>query len=118
MAARILQESTRQRRQRRIRARVHGTTSRPRLVVFRSSRYLSAQIIDDQRQVTLVAASDYEKDRLSGTKVDHAARIGTTLAKRAKEQHITTVVFDRGGYRYHGRVKAFAEAARAAGLNF
>lgn len=118
MPARLLQENLRTRRHRRIRSRVRGNTERPRLVIFRSDRYLQVQIIDDSRHVTLVAVSDYGKKQLAGTKVARAQAIGQQLASLAIKQKINSVVFDRGGYAYHGRVKALAEAARAAGLIF
>ena len=106
----------------RIRNRFSGTTERPRLAVFRSNNHMYAQIIDDTVGKTLVAASTLEKDvkaELEKTNnVDAAAYLGTVIAKRAVEKGITTVVFDRGGYIYHGKVAALAEAAREAGLEF
>ena len=100
-----------------IRARVSGTESRPRLSVFRSNRYMYAQIIDDMRGVTLCSASDIA---LSGkmTKVERAKKVGEELAALAKKAKITTVVFDRGGFSYHGRVQALADGARSGGLVF
>jgi large subunit ribosomal protein L18 len=93
---------------------------RPRLSVFRSSKNISAQIIDDANGVTLAAASSLEKTLrgADGAKSDDAAAVGKLLAERAKEKGVTAVVFDRGGYIFHGRVKALADAARAAGLEF
>ncbi|HYG28255.1 MAG TPA: 50S ribosomal protein L18, partial [Caulobacteraceae bacterium] len=92
---------------------------RPRLSVFRSSKNIYAQIIDDARGVTLAAASTLEgEEKVKGADKDAAARVGKLVAERAKEKGVTDVVFDRGGYLYHGRVKALADAAREAGLNF
>lgn len=103
----------------RIRNRLTGTQERPRLAVFRSINHIYAQLIDDQQGHTLVAAGSTEKDlRGKGGNVEGAKRIGKAVAERAKEKGITKVVFDRGGYQYHGRVKALAEAAREAGLEF
>ena len=106
----------------RIRNRLSGTSERPRLSVFRSNNHMYAQIIDDKAGNTLVAASTLEKDVQSELEktnnVDAAAYVGTVIAKRALEKGITTVVFDRGGYIYHGKVAALAEAAREAGLVF
>jgi large subunit ribosomal protein L18 len=104
---------------RRIRRKLRGTTERPRLAVFRSLAHIYAQIIDDSQGKTLVAASSTDKaNRTNGGNLAAAKAIGKTVAERAKEQGITKVVFDRGGYHYHGRVKALADAARAAGLEF
>jgi large subunit ribosomal protein L18 len=109
----------RERIHKRIRSRVAGTQERPRLAVFRSVNHIYAQVIDDQQGHTLVAASTTEKDlRGKGGNVDGAKLIGKAVAERAKEKGISKVVFDRGGYLYHGRVKALADAARAAGLEF
>jgi large subunit ribosomal protein L18 len=106
----------------RIRKRVNGTAQRPRLVVFRSNKQIYAQVIDDDRRVTLVAAASNDKELAAECKgkngVDAAALVGKALAERAKEKGITTVAFDRGGYLYHGRVKSLAEAAREGGLVF
>lgn len=110
------------RRHRRVRRKVFGTAERPRLNVFRSLRHIYAQIIDDERGVTLVAASTIDRElrgKLDGlTKTEQARKVGELVAKRALAAGITKVVFDRGGYRYHGRVKALAEASREAGLQF
>ena len=107
---------------RRIRSRLSGTPEQPRLAVFRSNNHMYAQIIDDDKQHTLVSASTLQKDvkaELEKTNnVEAAAYLGTVIAKRALEKGITTVVFDRGGYIYHGKVQALADAAREAGLNF
>ena len=106
----------------RIRNRFSGTAERPRLAVFRSNNHVYAQIIDDDKEHTLVSASTLQKDvkaELEKTNnVEAAAYLGTVIAKRALEKGITTVVFDRGGYIYHGKVQALADAAREAGLNF
>ena len=104
-------------RHRRVRRRVIGADGRPRLSVFRSNKQIYAQVIDDVAGHTLVSASSIETGAESG-KTDAAKSVGTTVAKRAMEQGINKVVFDRGGYRYHGRVKALADAARAEGLDF
>ncbi len=103
----------------RIRRKVSGTTERPRLTIFRSVNHIYAQIIDDVQGQTLASASTTEKDLrgASGGNVEAAGRVGRALAERAAAKGIEQVVFDRGGYRYHGRVKALADAARAAGLN-
>ncbi|WP_041727162.1 MULTISPECIES: 50S ribosomal protein L18 [Caldicellulosiruptor] len=109
-------------RHKRIRKKVFGTSERPRLCVYKSLKYIYAQIIDDEKGHTLVAASSLEpeiKSRLSSTKsIEAAEYVGKVIAERAKEKGITKVVFDRGGYPYHGRVKALAEAARQGGLEF
>src|ERR1700693_2717045 len=103
---------------RRIRRRVKGTEQRPRLAVFRSVKHIYAQVIDDAKGHTGVAASSTEKTGGSGGNVAGAKAIGKLVAERAKDKGIRAVVFDRGGYQYHGRVKALAEAARGAGLEF
>ncbi len=106
----------------RVRKKVFGTPEGPRLSVFRSHKHIYAQIIDDRHGHTLVAASDLEpgvRTQMDGRpKTAKAAVVGELVARRALEKGITRVVFDRGGYRYHGRVKALAEAARQAGLKF
>lgn len=103
----------------RIRRRVSGTQERPRLAIFRSVNHIYAQLIDDQQGHTLVSAGSIEKDlRGKGGNVEGAKLIGKTVAHRAKEKGITKIVFDRGGYLYHGRVKALADAAREGGLEF
>ena len=103
----------------RIRRRVAGSTERPRLAVFRSLNHIYAQVIDDGPGQTIAAASSTEKDlRGKGGNVEGAKLIGKAVAERAKQKGITRVVFDRGGYLYHGRVKALADAAREAGLEF
>lgn len=106
------------RRHRRVRKKVVGTTARPRLVVFRSNKHMSAQVIDDAKGVTVAAASTVEpslRDGRTGS-VEAATEVGKLVAQRAKDAGVTAVVFDRGGYRYHGRVAAVADAAREAGL--
>jgi large subunit ribosomal protein L18 len=104
---------------RRIRRRVAGTPERPRLAVFRSLNHIYVQLINDQDGRTIAAAASTEKDlRGKGGNLEGAKLIGQKVAERAKEKGITKVVFDRGGYLYHGRVKALAEAAREAGLEF
>ena len=109
-------------RHKRVRRKVSGTAQRPRLCVFRSSNNIYAQIIDDTNRVTLVAASSLEADvkgAVNHTGNKEAAKlVGQLVAKKAVEKGITEVVFDRGGYLYHGRIKELAEAARAAGLKF
>ena len=102
----------------RIRHRVKGTAERPRLAVFRSLKHIYAQIIDDQKGHTLAAASSAEENGANGGNIAGAKAVGKLAAERAKEKGIKAVVFDRGGYLYHGRVKALADAARAAGLEF
>lgn len=103
----------------RIRRKVRGSTERPRLAVYRSLNHIYAQVIDDERGQTLASASTTEKDLRGGTggNIDAAERVGRTIAERALAAGINSVVFDRGGYLYHGRVKALTDAARAAGLN-
>jgi large subunit ribosomal protein L18 len=109
----------RERRHKRVRRDVAGTAERPRLCVFRSHRRLEAQLIDDQEAKTLAAASWLNlKKGFKGNKTDQAKEVGKALAANAKKAGVETVVFDRGGYLYHGRVKALAEGAREGGLNF
>nr|WP_255731522.1 50S ribosomal protein L18 [Solibacillus sp. MA9] len=109
----------RKKRHGRVRSKISGTAQRPRLNVFRSNKNIYAQLIDDVAGVTLVSANTQEKVfEGMGSNVEAAAKIGETIAKRAAEKNITTVVFDRSGYLYHGRVKALAEAARENGLEF
>lgn len=109
--------TSRFRRHARVRAKIHGAAHRPRLVVFRSLAHIEAQLIDDVAGKTLVATNDRIL-KLKGTKSERATAVGKAIAELAAAKKITTVVFDRGGYQYHGRVKALAEAARAAGLTF
>ena len=114
---RVSREQARRRRHSRVRKRISGTAARPRLAVFRSNRYIYAQIIDDVAGQTLAAASSQEKDlRSKRLSVETAAEVGTLLGDRAKAAGVTTVVFDRGGYPYHGRGKALADAVRESGL--
>ncbi len=108
----------RERRHKRVRKGVFGTAERPRLVVFRSNRGVSAQLVDDASGRTLAAASWLDVRKAKGTKSDQAAEVGKLLAANAKKAGIEQAVFDRGGYLYHGRVKALAEAAREGGLSF
>jgi large subunit ribosomal protein L18 len=104
----------------RLRRRLAGTSERPRLSVYRSGKHIYAQVIDDQLAVTVAAASTQDKELRSesGANVEAARRVGELVAKRALEAGITTVVFDRGGFLYHGRIASLAEAAREAGLAF
>src|SRR5688572_19415090 len=109
------------RRHRRVRKKIHGTAERPRLAVHRSNKHLSVQVIDDDAGRTLAAASTTEADLRaagSGGSIAAATRVGTLIAERAKAAGVEQVVFDRGGYRYHGRIAAVATAAREAGLEF
>lgn len=111
--------AARQRRHLRVRRRIVGTPQRPRLAVFRSNRYIYAQVIDDAAGHTLAAASSLEGDlRTKTLNVETAATVGKRVGERAKEAGVDTVLFDRGGNAYHGRVKALADAAREAGLEF
>jgi len=105
-------------RRRRVRAKVHGTAERPRLSVFRSNRGISAQLIDDDRGHTIAAVNWIEPDLRGLSRANQPRRVGELLAERAKAAGVEQVVFDRGGYRYHGRVKALAEGARESGLAF
>jgi large subunit ribosomal protein L18 len=102
----------------RVRGKVSGTAERPRLDVFRSNKNIYAQIIDDVKGVTLVSASSVEKDFVGGGNKEDAFKVGEMIAKRAADKGIIDVVFDRGGYIYHGRVKELAEGARKGGLKF
>ena len=108
----------RKKRHARVRNKISGTPECPRLNVFRSSSHIHAQIIDDVNGVTLVSASSVDMKLANGGNVEAAAQVGKEIAERAKAKKIENVVFDRGGYIYHGRVKALAEAAREAGLKF
>jgi large subunit ribosomal protein L18 len=117
----MTQLTTRQRRERRhkrVRKAIVGTAERPRLVVFRSNRGIAAQLVDDLEGKTLAAASWLDKRSAKGAKTEQAAEVGKLLAENAKTAGIQHVVFDRGGYLYHGRVKALADAAREGGLEF
>jgi large subunit ribosomal protein L18 len=108
----------RDRRHKRVRRHIYGTAERPRLVVFRSNRGIAAQLVDDTTGRTLAAASSVNLGSAKGTKSEQAAEVGKLLAENAKKADVKGVVFDRGGYLYHGRVKALAEAAREGGLEF
>ncbi len=105
-------------RHRRVRKKISGTTARPRLSVYRSLKHISAQIIDDTNGVTLVAASSVEKGLKANGTVIGAKKVGEELAKRAKQAGITEVIFDRAGFKYHGRVAELAAGAREGGLSF
>ena len=120
MINKVSKNATRQKRHLRISQSLNGTPSKPRLNVFRSNKQIYAQIIDDTTGKTLCSASSLDKEiKLdNGSNVNAATEVGTLVAKRALALNIEAVVFDRGGYLYHGRVKALAEAARAAGLKF
>ncbi len=109
-------EEKRYRRHLRVRKKVTGTSARPRLVVRRSLKHIYAQLVDDVQQRTLMTVSDH--DITEGKKSDKSAEVGRRIAARAKEAGITSVVFDRAGYQYHGRVKAVADGAREGGLEF
>jgi large subunit ribosomal protein L18 len=116
---RVDKNEVRLRVHRRIRSRVEGTAERPRLAVYRSIAHIYAQVIDDRAGRTLVSASSNDKGASAkGGNIAGAKEIGRLVAERAKEKGLTKVVFDRGGYLYHGRIKALAEAAREAGLEF
>jgi large subunit ribosomal protein L18 len=117
--------ATREKIHTRIRKKIAGTTERPRLNIFRSVNHIYAQVIDDSKHATVVSASSLEfgkekdgKTHVTGGNVASAKQVGKTIAERAKAKGIDKVVFDRGGYLYHGRIKALAEAAREAGLQF
>jgi large subunit ribosomal protein L18 len=114
----LTQERRRLRRRRRVRAKVTGTAERPRISVFRSNRGISAQLIDDARGHTLAAVSWTEADLRSLKAAERAKRVGELLAQRAKAAGVEQAVFDRGGYRFHGHVKALADGAREGGLTF
>lgn len=122
MGKQVTREAARKRRHRRVRKRVFGTPEHPRLNVFRSLKHIYAQVIDDSQGRTLVAASTLDHalaGQLNGlSKTERARRVGALVAERALSKGIKQVVFDRGGYKYHGRVRALAEAAREAGLEF
>ena len=120
MIKKISRNEARKARHSRIRTNLTGTTKTPRLNVFRSNTGISAQIIDDEKGITLTTASSKDKDLkiTNGGNVEAAKLVGKSIAEKAKKLKIKTVVFDRGGYQYHGRVKALAEAARESGLEF
>ena len=120
MIKKVARNEARQARHSRVRAKVSGTANVPRLNVFRSNSNIFAQIIDDENGVTLVSASSLDKDLklANGSNVEAATKVGASIAEKALKANIKNVVFDRGGYLYHGRVKALAEAARENGLEF
>jgi large subunit ribosomal protein L18 len=112
-------QAVRFKHKKRIRSKLFGTTERPRLVVFRSNANMYVQLIDDSKAHTIVAASTVEKELVkSGSNIEGAKLVGQLVAKRAQAKGVKSVVFDRGGYLYHGKIKALADAAREAGLNF
>jgi large subunit ribosomal protein L18 len=112
-----IKREKRVRRHNRVRSKVEGQSDRPRLAIFRANQHIYAQVIDDATQKTLASASSMEL-KSKAKKSEVAAEVGTLIAKKAQDAKVKQVVFDRGGYRYHGRVKALAEAAREAGLEF
>lgn len=116
--AKLSRNDVRQKRHARVRVKVAGTSECPRLNVFRSNKHLFVQVIDDTKGETLVSASTLELKLEGGNNIDAAAAVGKEIARKAQEKDIKNVVFDRGGYLYHGRIKALAEAAREAGLEF
>lgn len=120
MITKLDKNASRKKRHARVRSKISGTAARPRLNVFRSNKFIYAQLIDDANGVTLASASSADKDFSLDNKgnVEAASKVGETIAKRAVENGFTSVVFDRGGYLYHGRIKALAEAARENGLEF
>ena len=120
MIKKVSRNEVRKARHERVRAKVSGTNETPRLNVFRSNSNIFAQIIDDEKKITLVSASSIDKELKleNGGNIEAATKVGELLAKRAKKAKITKVTFDRGGYLYHGRVEALAEAARENGLEF
>lgn len=122
MISKVNRKEVTRKRHYRLRRRLEGTAERPRLAVYRSGKHIYAQIIDDVRAVTLASASSVDKDLRAGLKhganVDAAEAVGKAVAERAKKAGVNTVVFDRGGFLYHGRIKALADAAREAGLVF
>ena len=119
MVKKMDKNAARLRRHTRVRGKISGTAEMPRLNVFRSSKHIYAQIIDDVAGVTLVSASSMDKGfEANGGNAEGAKAVGVAIAKKALEKNITTVVFDRGGYVYHGRVQALAEGAREGGLKF
>jgi large subunit ribosomal protein L18 len=120
MITKLDKNATRKKRHARVRAKLSGTSARPRLNVFRSNKHIYAQLIDDMSGVTLTSASTLDKEfnLESTTNLEAAQKIGELVAKRAVEKGISSVVFDRGGYLYHGRIQALADAARENGLQF
>jgi len=118
MLKKVSKNEERVRRHKRVRTKVSGTAQRPRLCVFRSNANIAVQVIDDVKGVTLVSASSVEMKLANGGNIEAAKAVGAEVAARALKANISSVVFDRGGYLYHGRVKALADSAREAGLNF
>ena len=120
MIKKVSRNESRLARHARIRTKISGTNEIPRLNVFRSAKHISVQVIDDEKGVTLVSASSMDKDlKISnGGNIEAAKKVGEAIAKKAKKAAIQKVIFDRGGYQYHGRVQALAEAARENGLEF
>ena len=120
MITKLDKNATRRKRHARVRAKLSGTPARPRLNVFRSNKHIYAQIIDDMNGVTLASASTLDKDLNleSSSNIEAAQKVGELVAKRGVEKGITAVVFDRGGYLYHGRIQALADSARENGLQF
>ena len=114
----LKKQEKRLRRHKKVRAKIAGTSKVPRLCVFRSHQYIYAQLIDDERGKTIIAVSSQEFKKSKKPKADKAKEVGKLIAKKALEKKIEKVVFDRGGYKYHGRVKAVAEGAREGGLKF
>lgn len=118
MITKLDKNKMRQKRHARVRSKISGTAECPRLNIFRSNKNIYAQLIDDVAGVTLASASTLDKSIEIAPKTEQAAKVGALIAERAKEANVEVVVFDRGGYLYHGRVQALAEAAREAGLKF
>lgn len=118
MIKKVSKNEVRVRKHVRVRQKVSGTSEKPRLCVFRSNKHISAQVIDDVKGITLVSSSSVALKLNDGGNVEGAKKVGEDIAKKCLEKKIDTVVFDRAGYIYHGRVKALAEAARSAGLKF
>ena len=113
-----IKHEKRRRRHKRIRAKIFGTSERPRLYAFRSPKHIYAQLIDDEHGKILAASSDLELKKKKMVKIEKAKKVGGMIAKKAEELKIEKAVFDRGGYKYHGRIKALAEAAKEGGLKF
>ena len=122
MIKQVNKKEATQKRHRRLRAKLYGTSSAPRLAVYRSNKHIYAQIIDDEKGVTIVSASSIDKDARTdlkhGGNIDSAKYVGEAVAKKALKAGIKDVVFDRGGFLYHGRIAALADSARENGLNF
>jgi large subunit ribosomal protein L18 len=119
LSARPVKRIARLKRHKRVRQKIFGVPERPRLNVFKSAKHIYAQIIDDQNEITLVSASTLSpelRDKIKNNNIEAAKAVGEAIGRKALEKNITSVVFDRGGYLYHGKVKALAEAAREAGL--